>query len=62
MSLLCRYIPLRRFRDSLSMEAISKSGCVLPSLSTSNEICKAASTSIVRCTNASANVVAKVIP
>ncbi|KAI3443259.1 Protein kinase domain-containing protein [Psidium guajava] len=56
----CRYIPLRRFRDSLSMEGISKSGCVLPSLSTSDEIYKAASTSIVHCTNASANVVAKV--
>lgn len=56
----CRYIPLRRFRDSLSMEAISKSGCVLPSLSTSDEIYRGASTSIVHCTNTSANVVAKV--
>ncbi|XP_030530395.1 uncharacterized protein LOC115740883 isoform X2 [Rhodamnia argentea] len=56
----CRYIPLRRFRDSLSMEGISNSGCVLPSLSASDEIYKEASTSITRCANASANVVAKV--
>ncbi|KAF8037837.1 hypothetical protein BT93_B0624 [Corymbia citriodora subsp. variegata] len=56
----CRYIPLRRFRDSVSKEAISKSGCVLPSLSTSDEIYRAASTSIIHCNNASANVVAKV--
>ncbi|XP_062169022.1 uncharacterized protein LOC133875048 [Alnus glutinosa] len=56
----CRYIPLRRIQVHLSSESQLGADCSFPSMSSCDEIDKAASSSLIQCKFGSVKAVAKV--
>ncbi|KAJ6725960.1 hypothetical protein OIU79_004172 [Salix purpurea] len=56
----CRYIPLSRTRAPLSTESVHGPGCSFPTMSTSDEIEKVGSSTLIRCKFGSVEAAAKV--
>ncbi|KAG5219300.1 leucine-rich repeat protein kinase family protein [Salix suchowensis] len=56
----CRYIPLSRTKAPLSTESVHGPGCSFPTMSTSDEIEKVGSSTLIRCKFGSVEAAAKV--